>query len=909
MKLCALAAVGAVVVSGVVVRQAAADSPPQRVLQSVRVEMGPDGTIFGIRSTNVRKVEGRAYTSDEHDYDPAKTVRDLPVRVVTSYRAGNRSGSDLRDLRGYTGPLQIDLTVQNTTVHPEPLSYDQAGARRQQYALVGVPLTVVASADLGPASLRQVVTQSDTGAPVTNGVLSQTSEGVGHVQWASLLAPPQLAPSATFSLVEDAKNFQVPSFDLGVQLGLATDDSTRSLVHSAFGDGGSSQLRLESDTIKLIGRVASVLADAGSQLNSVKEQLHFSAGTLGTRTVGDLTSSTQTVAASTKQLSGELSALASDLSAALNTTNSAAVAQMRASVQAVQALLGDTASPPAAPTVTGSGCTTEVTNKPQANSVYGQLNEVITQLNGLSSATGRCSDTIRASLLATIGSNDPTTCTTVTSAICTISSAADVLTGVMSSLQAESADAATLIDQNGVTNETNTAYAALATTISSLQSAAADLKTKGSQNDDSTQAIKAELDRIHGEVIAAQGALDARINDLGDRLAALHAEAAAGLQEMGADPAAAGSIQAQAAQLGAAICDLHSSADISDQAVKQLRDLTTGTDCANQDIHGAGPDPLVTRLGAQAAKWKQLADDTDPTSSPMAAVISQLAGLRTSLATIATDLSNLSSTVNDNVQGGINQVVTAIAGLYDTDPATTDPVTALGEAIGGITGRQADLKSKITAAFNGYQTSVGAERDTVQAQIPVVDAQRRLSETDISTLFATASGGLTTAADTIAQRGKASIDAQNANVGAQTVQFQKLMDRSVSSALTSIDSSVRSSNADLGTAEKILTGDLQNVLIDLGSRGGAAGGGRGLLGIIQQQEAQTQTSTARLGTANQEASQFGNVRAEDLGGVYLQQAQLQRALDLQAAFPAFTLDLPNGSQHVTVYSFHVRGVR
>ena len=115
--------------------QAAANvAPPasgDRLLQSVDVAIGSDGSLSQVGDTVVisRANTGPADTV-RHPYDPSKIVDDLPVRVLPSYQTAQSSGTNLADLKGYTGQVTIDLTVQNLTVKPQKVSYDVAGRRR-----------------------------------------------------------------------------------------------------------------------------------------------------------------------------------------------------------------------------------------------------------------------------------------------------------------------------------------------------------------------------------------------------------------------------------------------------------------------------------------------------------------------------------------------------------------------------------------------------------------------------------------------------------------------------------------------------------------------------------------------------------------------------------------------------------
>src|SRR4051794_40267520 len=149
------------VVAGCTADQPKPQTPPNRILQSVAVQMTPDGTMTAINGTAVSVRDNAAdATTEDTTYSPKDVAADLPVRVSASYRTADRSGTNLSDLAGYSGRIEIDLAVQNLTVQPQNLTYDVAGTSRTQSALVGAPLTVVASTVLQKTDPTDVITAS-----------------------------------------------------------------------------------------------------------------------------------------------------------------------------------------------------------------------------------------------------------------------------------------------------------------------------------------------------------------------------------------------------------------------------------------------------------------------------------------------------------------------------------------------------------------------------------------------------------------------------------------------------------------------------------------------------------------------------------------------------------------------------
>ena len=141
-----------------------------------------------------RRRRGGEADSYPTTYDRTRVVDQLPVRILTSYRTDKGSGTDLDDLKGYSGRVAIDLSAQNLTARRQDLTYDLAGRSRSTTAQVGAPLTVVASAALpgtDPATVGTATPDATTGARkdlgTTNGDLSRSADGTTQVQWASIL--------------------------------------------------------------------------------------------------------------------------------------------------------------------------------------------------------------------------------------------------------------------------------------------------------------------------------------------------------------------------------------------------------------------------------------------------------------------------------------------------------------------------------------------------------------------------------------------------------------------------------------------------------------------------------------------------------------------------------------------------
>lgn len=267
----------------------------QHGLQTIGVRLGTDGAIRAVTTASVVQDEDGRVTEHREDLEPARAAALLPVRVQTAWWHDGTSGTDLADLDGRSGRFVVQVAVQDLTAEPTDLAFETDGARYQQQALVGVPLTVVASATVGPGDrVVQADDGSQDGGRVTDGVLVETAEGERSVQWAAFLAAPMLTPTADFTLVVESAAFRAPSFDLAVQPGLVTDPSVAALVDRAYGADGYAA-RQEGAAIGLVQRVGRSLSEALDFVDQVHEALGEDVAHLGERTYRNLGSSSEQV--------------------------------------------------------------------------------------------------------------------------------------------------------------------------------------------------------------------------------------------------------------------------------------------------------------------------------------------------------------------------------------------------------------------------------------------------------------------------------------------------------------------------------------------------------------------------------------------------------------------------------------
>ncbi|MBG6224934.1 uncharacterized protein YukE [Arthrobacter sp. CAN_A2] len=576
-------------------------SDPVKLLQHVRVGLSPAAGIETIEGTTISVTATGESSAENTDYSTADTVGDLPVRVSLQYRAGGKSGADLTELQGHTGPIEIDLTLENLTVRPKTIEYDAAGQTRSDTALVGAPLTIAASTKLDGVRADDVTPGSADGATGTNGVLSSTEDGATVVQWATVLAPPRSGASTTLRLVADVEDFQVPAFDLAVQPGLNTDLSADGVISGAFSSGTGSELDLQRRTISLVSDVNIVLTKAGATITDVRQNLETTSETLGVETAGELRDNSQALARTMQDLKEQLQVLGTDLESATSSTQSTTLSQLQQTVSAVDAMLGDTSAAPTTVPINGDGCTAEVPKPGQTATVYSSILVMAAQLDAYAKVSAGCRDIVAESLRTTVGPENPTPeeCAKQGSVTCALRGSAVTVTVALLGLVAKGdalvEDLQPQMIENAITDQATSAAALKQVSIdldALLESAAA--------ADDYTTALAEVKDAIEDArdsvtaTRAASGEARDSIDGLRQRLIAIGETATAARSELVDGSGGDGSMLQQNQELADELCDLADGDSprkgrLSDDDANQLRSYLTSTQCEPTE-----PEPTPT---------------------------------------------------------------------------------------------------------------------------------------------------------------------------------------------------------------------------------------------------------------------------------------------------------------------------
>lgn len=892
--------VAAVVASIALVHARSADdhktaevAPPaagDRLLQSVNATIGSDGALTQIGDTVVITRAGTGqFDTTSTTYDPSKAVDQLPVRVLTSYRTEKSSGTNLADLKGYTGRVTIDLNVQNLTVQPEKLSYDAGGRSRSATAMVGAPLTVVASAAMPGVDPATVVTpESDSEDPTgaTNGVLSKASDQSAQVQWATILAPPQLSSTATLRLVLDAKDFAVPTIDIGVQPGLVTDPSVGALVDAAFNPKNSDELKLVSRTIEVVGDVNEVLGRASTQITKVRKTLDSTSKTLGATTVTALQSDTKQIDASLKQSDKNLNALDKSLQSSLKSTSSSTLEQLSSSVGQIDALLGDTSAKAPSVDVKGAGCAAQVKVPSAAGTVYGSLLQVTSMLNAYAKSTGECKDELQSAIKTTIGPADPSqgNCQeAATSVTCTLSKTFESITAALDASQQAS-------DAIDPVKDFADSRAAITGLVADLNSVVADANDLSSDPTDQS-APKGSIDRLEDDLKDATDSLAKARTAFTGALEGVHDSATDNAQQVR-------NMIDQNTTAAEKLCDLIPEGSPPDpellSRINEIRALLVPTNCADERFPTPmNPQPMEARLGVQLEAWNEVAGDTD--SSQVDSKFGKLLA-------------------DDGDLAQVERAVKAASAELATSNASIDSIRATASTssnslvkvegqLGALQDKYTGAKKNLDDALTAAQKASDENRDDA---IKKMSDQGAENSAQLGKAFENSAAGLSSAAKALQDSGKKSVNDQRSQLASTEKQASTSLSSAMTGSLDQVSGDIGSATRDLGSTRTQLTRDLANILLDLGD---PKVNGSGVIGTLSKGAAAAGSADYQLAQATDQTTSYGSVREQDVAGIMLRQAQAEASLQRQADLPAFERELPDSVQHRTVYSFHLAGGR
>jgi uncharacterized protein YukE len=904
-------------------------SNPVKILQSVHVGLSRAAGVETVEGTTISVSAAGGSSAEGTKYDTAQVVGELPVRVSLQYRAGEKSGSDLTELQGHTGPVEINLTLENLTVKPRVIEYDAAGQTRSDTALVGAPLTIAASTKLAGVRADDITAGSADGATGTNGVLSSTEDGAAVVQWATVLAPPRSGASTTLRLVADVRGFQVPAFDVAIQPGLSTDLSADGVLAGAFSSGTGSEMELQRRTISLVSDVNTVLTKAGSTITDVRRNLQVTSQTLGAKTAGELRDNSKALAGTMVDLKEQLKTLGADLEGATKTTQSTTASQLKQTVSAVDAMLGDTSAVPTAAPINGDGCTAEVPKSGKGATVYSSVLTMSSQLDAYAKVSAGCRDIVAGAITATMGPEDPTAeeCAEQGSMTCSLYGSAVTVTGALlglvkkgdelvADLQPHVVEGA-IKDQEASTATLEQVRADFAVILDGAKTTE-DYKTALANVD---QTIKSARASVAGTRDAAAAVRDS-IDGLRQKLVDVKKTAQGAKSELGDGSLLNGSMTQQNQRLADELCkmadgDVPRVGRLSAKDVERLRSFLTAAPCGTTDGNGnpaqelnpplGFKDPLDTRLKAQSAAWDAVLAATD-TSAPDQVLSQAFNTLETTIDDIDAKLDAINEAtkaLDRAATGKVTGTKRELEALNDALGDAIDSSGRVGVTLAKLKEQQDGLGDKIKQSLRDVSAETAAEvYKTVDEQVRQVAEIGDAGSEAVTTAFNRSISGLKSTSDEVVNDAEGTVNKQRDELLDQSEALAASLDKTMESSLANIASSTSGSTRDVEGASTLLASSLNKVMLDLGDR---SVNGSGLLGSMATSAAKADTADYQLALASQNAEGYANIRSRDVAGLLLRQAQFKASLAAVDELPPFHIEVPDGATSQTLYTLKIGG--
>ena len=554
------------------------------VLQNVNIQMGRDGDVSSIESTNIYvNDKDRTSSTSNVQFKPKDVVNDLPVRVSLQYSTERGSGTNLNDLNGYSGEITIKVTVENLTVKTQDVTYDASGTSRTSPAPVGTPFSIATSTVLS-GSPTQVITTPDAADSSTNGVVSTNDEGKAVVQWGAISAPPVTGSSSSFVLKVKAKDFSAPTFNISVQPGFASDLSGAGIITNGFTSQDASQVALLQRTIDTVNDVNSTLNSASSQVAQVRQNLDDTSATFGKDVAEHLKTQNESLTKTMQGLQANIESLQKDLSEASRTNNSQLISQLERTVAALHTMLGDTTARPNVSISHSDGrCIVHREEDASSRSVYGNLVQLSAVLNAYAEASSDCQQDLTASIREIVGPEHPTaeTCSSNGSVTCALFGASVT---VQSSLIALVTTGEKIVDhlQPEYLKGANNNYSALKRQMDEIVQQME--KDPSSLDADAVRALREKVS------VARQGVNQLKETSIRliESIKNVHSRAASARADL---VEGSGSMSAQNKELAEQLCALSTErgGSLSAEQVEHLRGYLTASSCGGAASPSAAP--------------------------------------------------------------------------------------------------------------------------------------------------------------------------------------------------------------------------------------------------------------------------------------------------------------------------------
>lgn len=926
------------------------------VLQNVNIQMGRDGEVSSIESTNIYvNDKDRTSSSSNVQFKPKDVVNDLPVRVSLQYSTERGSGTNLNDLNGYSGEITIKVTVENLTVKTEDVTYDASGTSRTSPAPVGTPFSIAASTVLS-GSPTQVITTPDTADSSTNGVVSTNDEGKAVVQWGAISAPPVTGSSSSFVLKVKAKDFSAPTFNISVQPGFASDLSGAGIITNGFTSQDASQVALLQRTIDTVNEVNTTLTSASSQVAQVRQSLDDTSATLGKDTAEHLKTQNESLTKTMQGLQANIESLQKDLSEASRTNNSQLISQLERTVAALHSMLGDTtARPNVSVSHSGGRCVVHREEGANSRSVYGNLTQLSAVLNAYAEASSDCQQDLTASIREIVGPEHPTaeTCSSNGSVTCALFGASVT---VQSSLIALVATGEKIVDhlQPEYLKGANNNYSALkrqmdelveqvekdpssldADAVRSLREKVSAARQSVNQMKETSSRLIESIKNVHSraasaraELVDGSGSMSAQNKELAEQLCALSTERGGSLSAEqvehlrgyltasscggAASPSAAPSSEAPSEAPSPAPSEsasvAPSEAPSAEPTATEGNTRVITVENANERTYTsntpAARTPMEQRIAAAAAAWDEVLAATSM-DDPKEGLARDAKDLNDAVNAVDGALGEVEKTLNDaaNAEKKEEPTEEAKVSLRDRIHSAADAVNALGKNLEDMTNMQADLSTAIKEAF---KESADETRETltgmISEEIRKVSSDGSSSASAAKEAFSASIAGITDTANTVVQVAGESIEVQHKDMNDRIEGLRQSLDSVTERSLVALSTRAENATRDLAGASVQLNNDLSKLMLDLGDSNAE---GAGLLGALKSNSAKAGAADYQLALAMQNAQGYTNLRSEDIAALQKRQAQFKASLQRLRSLPTFHLSNAGSAEVKTVYTFQI----
>lgn len=932
------------------------------VLQNVNIQMGRDGDVSSIESTNIYvNDKDRTSSTSNVQFKPKDVVNDLPVRVSLQYSTERGSGTNLNDLNGYSGEITIKVTVENLTVKTQDVTYDASGTSRTSPAPVGTPFSIAASTVLS-GSPTQVITTPDAADSSTNGVVSTIDEGKAVVQWGAISAPPVTGSSSSFVLKVKAKDFSAPTFNISVQPGFASDLSGAGIITNGFTSQDASQVALLQRTIDTVNDVNSTLNSASSQVAQVRQNLDDTSATFGKDVAEHLKTQNESLTKTMQGLQANIESLQKDLSEASRTNNSQLISQLERTVAALHTMLGDTTARPNVSVSHSDGrCVVHREEDASSRSVYGNLVQLSAVLNAYAEASSDCQQDLTASIREIVGPEHPTaeTCSSNGSVTCALFGASVT---VQSSLIALVATGEKIVDhlQPEYLKGANTNYSALKRQmdeivqqvekdpssldadavralrekVSAARQGVNQLKETSSRLIESIKNVHSRAASARADLVDGSGSMSAQNKELAEQLCALSTERGGSLSAEqvehlrgyltasscggAASPSAAPSSEAPSPAPSESASTTPSAEPSKNEAPSAEPTATEGNtrvitvENANERTYTsntpAARTPMEQRIAAAVAAWDEVLAATS-LDDPKEGLARDAKNLNDAVNAVDGALGEVEKTLNDAAnaqnQDAEKKELTdeAKVSLRDRIHSASDAVNALGKNLEDMTNMQADLSSAIKEAF---KDSANETRDTltgmINEEIRKVSSNGSSAASTAQEAFAASIAGITDTANTVVQVAGDSIEVQHKDMNERIEGLRQSLDSVTERSLVTLSTRAENATRDLAGASVQLNNDLSKLMLDLGDSNAE---GAGLLGALKSNSAKAGAADYQLALAMQNAQGYTNLRSEDIAALQKRQAQFKASLQRLRSLPTFHLSNAGSAEVKTVYTFQI----